>query len=348
MIEHAKILTDWSTAIKEGEMVLIIAYPEAYDLAMAIVGEVAKRKASYLVILESDEILRMYLENADNDTLSLFPLHYKSALEASDVVIWINAPTVVNALAETSSEKLALRANTREPLFSLHLSKKWCDTLHPCAALAQQAGMKLDEYKDFVYDAIFIDWSELAKQMSKIAKELNIHSDIHLLGPSTDLHADTTGRLWMIEDGRHNMPSGEVYTSPVEESVEGKIYFDIPFLYQGKVIDGVNLWFEAGRVVDYAADQGEKTLKSIIEVDDGSSRLGEIAIGMNRGISKYTMNLLFDEKIGDTIHCALGKALVECNGENQSAIHVDMVKNMKKGEIVSGGTTIYKHGKFLV
>jgi len=317
VIKHAEVLVNWSTQVQEDEMVLIISYPEALELVMAITGEIARKKASYLVLLESDEILRTYLEHADNHTLSLFPIHYKSALEASDVVIGINAPRAINVLADVNSEKLALRARTREPLFDLYLSKKWCDTLHPCNALAEQAGMTLDEYRDFVYDAILIDWKDLSKTMSNICEQLNTHSDIHLLGPDTDLYAETNGRVWMIEDGKHNMPSGEIYTSPVEESVEGTIYFDVPFLYQGRVIEGAKLRFEDGHVVDYKAAQGEKTLKSIIELDEGSSRLGEIAIGMNRGIRQYTKNLLFDEKMGDSIHCALGKALKECKGKKQ-------------------------------
>ena len=348
VIEHAKILVNWSTEIQEGEMVLIVMYPEAHELVMSLAGEIARKKASYMVLLESEEILCQYLENADNPTLSLFPRHYESALKASDVVIWINAPLSINALAEIDPEKLATRARTREPLFGLHLSKKWCDTLHPCNALAKQAEMTLDEYRNFVYDAILIDWASLSEQTSSLAAKLNKHSDIHILGPDTDIYAETTGRVWMVEDGKHNMPSGEVYISPLETSVEGKIYFDVPFLYKGKLIEGVKLRFEDGCVVDYSAEKGEDTLKSIIELDDGSSRLGEIAIGMNRGIKRPTKNMLFDEKMSDSIHCALGKALAECNGTNKSAIHVDMVKNMMKGQIISGGMTIYKNGTFPV
>jgi aminopeptidase len=206
--------------------------------------------------------------------------------------------------------------------------------------------MNLELYRDFVYDAIIIDWEKISTEMSRLVEQLNLCQDIRLLGPDTDLYADTTGRAWMCEDGRHNMPSGEIYTSPVEDSVEGRIFFDVPFLHQGNVIDGVRLQFEEGLVVDYSAEQGEKTLKSILEVDDGSKRLGEIAIGMNRGIRHHSMNLLFDEKMADTIHCALGKALKECNGMNESAIHVDMVKSMLDGEIIAGDKIIYKKGKF--
>ena len=347
VFKHAEIIVNWSTQVMENDMVLIRAYPEAHDLVVALAGEIAKKKASYLVLMESDESLSTYLEHADNQTLSLFPRHYKSALDESDVVILIIAPSSKRALADASSEKLAMRARTRESLFDLFLSKRWCDTIHPCDVLAQEAGMNLNEYKDLVYDAILIDWEHLSKEMSILSKLLNKYQDIHLLGSDTDFYAETTGRVWMLEDGKHNMPSGEVYVSPLEKSVEGTIYFNIPFLHNGKQVEGVRLQFENGSVVDYSAERGEQTLKSIIELDDGSRHLGEIAIGMNRGISKYTKNMLFDEKMGDTVHCALGKALKECGGENKSAIHVDMVKNMLDGEIIAGGVTIYKRGKFL-
>lgn len=347
VIKHAETLVNWSTSVSEGDMVLIRAYPEAHDLVVAITGEIAKRRAGYMILMENDEALRTYLEYADDTTLSLFPRQYKSALEESDVVILITAPNRIDVLAESDSEKLALRSKTRKPLFDLMMSKRWCDTLHPCYALAKQAGMSLEEYRDFVYNAILIDWNEISKEMSILRDNLNRFKDIHIIGPETDLYAETAGRSWMMEDGKHNMPSGEVYTSPLEDSVEGRVYFDIPFLYQGNIIEGVRLRFEKGSVVEYSAERGEQTLKSILNVDPGSSRLGEIAIGMNRGIKKHSMTMLFDEKMGDTIHCALGKALGECNGTNDSAIHVDMIKSMHKGKIVAGSETIYNQGEFV-
>ncbi len=321
--------------------------PKAHDLVSALAGEISKRKANYIVLLESDEVLRTYLEYADEETLSLFPRHYASALQESDVVIWIDAPSTEKSLAQVDSKKLVLRAKARELLFEMSLGKKWCDTLHPCEVLAKQASMSLEEYKDFVYEAILIDWEEFSKEMSVLCEKLNRYDDIQLKGPDTDLFALTTGRTWLIEDGKHNMPSGEIYTSPVEDSVEGMISFDIPFMYQGHLVEGVKLEFEQGSVIDYSAERGEGTLKSILEVDSGSSRLGEIAIGMNKGIKKYSMNMLFDEKMGNTIHCALGRALRDCKGTNESAIHVDMIKSMSEGEIVVGEETCYRYGKFV-
>jgi len=344
---HAEILVNWSTDVSEGEMVMIRAGPDAHELVSALAGEIARKKASYMVLLESDEVLRTYLNSAGTETLSLFPKHYASALQDSDVVIWIDAPRNGMVLADTDPEKLALRARTREPLFEMSLRKKWCDTLHPCETLAKRAGMELEEYKEFVYGAIIVDWERFSGEMSALCERLNRHENVRFKGPETDLFAQTSGRIWLVEDGKHNMPSGEVYASPIEESVEGRIFFDIPFMYQGHVVEGVRLKFQRGVVSDYSAEKGERALKSIIEVDDGSNRIGEIAIGMNHGIKRHTMNMLFDEKMGNTIHCALGKALTDCNGTNESSIHVDMIKSMHSGEVIAGNETIYSHGEFI-
>ncbi|MHA2433336.1 MAG: aminopeptidase [Candidatus Thorarchaeota archaeon] len=346
VIEHARVLVNWSTEVNRDEMVLIRASPEAHDLIIAVTGEVAKKGASYMVSMESDEIIRAYVNHADDETISLPPRHFMAAFNECDVIIGISAPSNTMTLSSVNPEILAARSKTRKSILDMMLNKRWCDTVHPCSSLAQQANMSLEEYRNFVYDAILIDWTEASKNMSILKDRLNLHKDIRFLGLDTDLYAETTGRIWAIADGKRNMPSGEVYNSPIEDSVEGKIYFDIPFLYQGKVIEGVRLRFDKGTVVDYSAEKGEQTLKAILEVDDGATRLGEIAMGMNWGISKYTLNMLFDEKIGGTIHCALGQALKECNGMNESAIHVDMIKNMDNGEILAGDETIYRDGKF--
>jgi aminopeptidase len=346
VIEHARVLVNWSTEVDQSEMVLIRAPPEAHDLVVAITGEVAKKGASYMVSMESDEIIKAYVDHADHEAISLYPRHFMAAYNECDVIIGISAPYDAMALSSVNPEILAARNKTRKPILDMMMNKKWCDTVHPCSSLAQLANMSLYEYRDFVYEAILIDWAEASRNMSILKDRLGLYKNIRLLGQDTDLYAETTGRIWSIEDGKHNMPSGEVYTSPVEKTVEGKIRFDIPFLHQGKIIEDVRLQFDKGTVVDFSAEKGEQSLQAILEVDDGATRLGEIAMGMNRGITKYTLNMLFDEKIGGTIHCALGKALKECNGTNESAIHVDMIKSMKIGEILAGDVTIYKDGKF--
>ncbi len=346
IVEHARILVNWSTNVEKEEMVLIRAPPEAHDLVIAISAEVARKGASCMVSMESDEITKAYLNNASDQTISLYPRHFAKAMSECDVIIGVEAPIDTMTLSSVNPEKLIARSRTRKPILDIAMAKRWCDTVHPCEALANQANMALEEYRDFVYNSILIDWEDASQNMSVLRERLCSYKNVRILGQDTDLFAETSQRVWVVADGRNNMPCGEVYISPVEDTVEGRIWFDIPFLYQGKIIEDVRLMFERGRVVDYSAGQGEQTLKAIIEADEGANKLGEIAFGMNKGITKYTMNMLFDEKMWGTIHCALGMALKECNGTNESAIHVDMIKDMHTGEVLAGDDTIYKDGKF--
>ncbi|MFW9931794.1 MAG: aminopeptidase [Candidatus Thorarchaeota archaeon] len=344
--EHAKIIVEWSTEIKKGEMVAVVASPLSHDLAVAVTKEIAKAGAQSMTLMNSEEITRAFFDGANDETLSTEPSHLRALTEKCDAYIVIRSPMNVTALANVDPRKMLLQNKANQEIQAVRLSKKWCLTVHPCLTLAQQANMSMNEYQDFVYGATLIDWKEESKNLFLMKEHLERHTDIRYIGPETDLFAKTEGRIWIASDGKHNLPSGEVFTAPVEDSVEGKIYFDIPFLQQGKVIEGVRLTFEKGEVVDYSAEKSQETLQSIIETDEGSRRLGEMAIGTNRGIKQYTLNMLFDEKIGDTIHCALGRAYKDCNGLNESAIHVDMIKTMIDGEIIAGDETIYSKGKY--
>ncbi len=346
VIEHARILVRWSTQVKEGDMVLVRASPEAHDLAVAVAREVSSAGGKVMVLLDSDELTRTVINNSTDTTLQMLPRHLFEAVRASDVYIALSAPLNTMTMADVDPSKMITAAKANKPISDMVLEKRWCGTVHPCRSLAQQAKMSLDEYADFVYSAVLIDWEKESKTMHLLKSHLESHSDIRFIGPETDLYARTENRIWVVSDGRHNMPSGEVFTAPIENTVEGRIYFDVPFLYQGRVIEGVRLRFEDGVVVDYSAEREQAMLKSILEVDDGARRLGEMAIGTNRGIRRYTLNMLFDEKIGDTVHCALGNAYKDCRGTNESAVHVDMVKNMREGEIYAGNELIYRHGRF--
>lgn len=344
--EHARILVEWSTEVKRGDMVVISANPDAHDLVTAVTKHIAKAGGSPIVIMGSEEFERAFFDAADDDTIQLFPKHVKAALEACDVLIGINSPVNTKALADVDPKKIMMRRMVQKELGEIQLQKRWVGTVHPNRTLAQQANMGLEQYRDFVYSATLIDWEKESKNMYLMKEHLEKHNDIRYVGPETDIHASTEGRIWVASDGKHNMPSGEVFTAPVEDTVEGKIYFDVPFMYQGKVIEGVRLKFEKGEVVDYSAEKSEDVLKEILEIDEGAKKLGEMAIGTNRGIKRYTLNMLFDEKIGDSIHCALGRAYPDCNGTNMSAVHVDIIKSMKEGEIFAGDETIYSHGKY--
>ncbi|MHA1908723.1 MAG: aminopeptidase [Candidatus Thorarchaeota archaeon] len=344
--EHARILVEWSTEVKKGDMVAIVASPLAHDLAVAVTKQVAARGGQPMTLMSSEEITRAFYDGADADTLGTEPTHMKALTEKCDAYIFIRSPMNTKALANVDPKRMMIANKANQDIQAIRLSKRWSLTVHPCLTLAQQANMSMDEYQDFVYGATLVNWKEESKNLFLMKEHLERHSDIRFVGPETDLYAKTEGRIWIASDGKHNMPSGEVFTAPVEDTVEGKIYFDIPFLQMGKVIEGVRLTFEKGEVVDFSAEKSEDALKAVIETDEGSRRLGEMAIGTNRGIKQYTLNMLFDEKIGDTIHCALGRAYKDNNGTNESAVHVDMIKTMIEGEIIAGDEVIYSKGKY--
>jgi aminopeptidase len=206
--------------------------------------------------------------------------------------------------------------------------------------------MSLKEYEDFVYSAILIDWASQRTQMEKLKKALDQADKVRLIGEKTDLTMSVKGRNAIVGDATHNVPGGEVYTAPVDDSAEGEICFDLPGIRYGREIKGIRLKFCKGEVVDYSAETNQDALKSIIETDQGSKRIGELGIGTNRGIKRFTKNILFDEKIGDTIHLALGNAYKDCGGINKSAIHWDIIKTMKPGQILLDGKVLQKDGKF--
>jgi len=344
--EHAKIITEWSTGVRPGDMVVIDSSPEGHELVVALYKTVAKAGGRVITLMNSEEAVKAYYDGASDETLQVVPEHVKALTEACDVYIAIRSPVNTKAMANIDPKRIMINNKTQQEIQGIRLGKRWSLTVHPCQSLAQQANMSLEEYRDFVYGATLIDWAEESKMMYLMKEHLEKHKDIRYIGPETDIIASTDGRIWIASDGKHNLPSGEVFTAPVEDTVEGKIYFDIPFLQQGKVIEGVRLTFEKGEVVDFSAEKEEATLKEIIEIDEGSRRLGEMAIGTNRGIKQHTLNMLFDEKIGDTIHCALGRAYKDCNGANESAVHVDMIKTMIDGEIYAGDELIYSKGKY--
>lgn len=346
IVEHARIITEWSTEVKKGDRVLIRATPDSHDFVVALYKQITSRGGIPITLLNTDEMSRAFFDGADDDTIKTAPDHYEALLEKVDVMIAVRSPSNTKAMANVDSKKVIQRSVAMKKVQDLSLSKRWCLTVHPTTALAQQANMSMSEYQEFVYGATLLDWKEESKMLFKMKEHLERHKDIRFTGPETDLYASTEGRIWIASDGKHNMPSGEVFTAPVEDTVEGRIYFDIPFMQQGKVIEGVRLTFEKGEVVDFSAEKSEATLKEIIEIDEGSRRLGEMAIGTNRGIKQYTLNMLFDEKIGDTIHCALGRAYKDNNGTNESAVHVDMIKTMLDGEITAGDEVIYSKGKY--
>jgi aminopeptidase len=219
----------------------------------------------------------------------------------------------------------------------------------PNESFAQAAGMSLGEAMEFFFDATLRDWEEASRRYRRIGDLFQTASRVRIVGRDTDLAFSTAGRTYVVGDGHINIPDGEVYTAPVEDSAEGVITFKYPGVYAGRTIDGIRLELRAGEVVAATADTGEEFLQQILAIDDGARRIGEFGVGVNFGIDRFIGDILFDEKIGGTIHLALGRAYAECGGKNQSALHWDLVKDLRReGAIELDGRRVFEDGRFLV
>jgi len=344
--EHAKLIVTYATGIKKGDQVLIMASDYGLDLASEIYNEAAKSGGSPLIMMTPSEVNRAYYEVTSEEFLDLFPNHLYDLTKASDVIISIRSDINTKTLGNVDPKKQTRRDKTLRKIQDERLSKRWCLTQAPTPGYAQDADMSLKEYEDFVYASILIDWRSQRAQMEKLKKALDQADKVQIMGEKTNLTMSVKGRNAIVGDATHNVPGGEVYTAPVDDSAEGEIWFDLPGIRYGREIKGVRLRFSKGQVVDYSAETNEHVLKSIIETDQGSKRIGELGIGTNRGIRRFTKNILFDEKIGDTIHLALGRAYKDCRGVNESAIHWDIIKTMKPGQILMDGRVLQKDGKF--
>jgi len=259
------------------------------------------------------------------------------------------------SLSGVDPDLQARMAKASRPLKNKLLKKKWTLTLFPTEAYAQDAEMSLRDFEDFVYSATFSDedhpvkaWQDLKKRQDKLISKLEGAKDVHIVGPGTDLRMSIDGRTFINSAGTHNMPSGEVFTGPIESSAEGFIEYDYPVVNQGREIDGIRLVFAKGKVVEATATKNQDFLLKMLDMDPGARRLGELGIGTNFRIQKFIKTILFDEKIGGTIHLALGSSYTETGGKNKSGLHWDMIKDLRKGgELRIDGKAIQKDGKFL-
>ena len=233
---------------------------------------------------------------------------------------------------------------------------RWAGVLCPAPAHAQDAGMSVSEYESFVFRACHVQdggdaaehWRSQSAELAAHAERLASVRELRIVGPGTDLRVDVSGRKWEAADGHYNMPDGEVFTSPVETETEGEISFSFPALFHGREVDGIALRFEGGKIVATEARRGHDFLEALLDLDEGARRLGEVAFGLNYEIDRFTSNTLFDEKIGGTMHVALGSAFEELGGLNESALHWDLVCDLRaEGEVYADGELVWRAGRFL-
>lgn len=356
----ANLCVNYSVELKPKEKVLI----QGSELALPLINEIYKEcllSDGYPFIIPNLNLEYTFYKHAKEHQLKYVSPFAKFLAENIDATISVWSKPNVKELTNINPSKVKMHRASQKELMEIFLKRsaegklKWVGLVYPMNSHAQEAGMSLEEYEDFVFKSCLVDkedpiveWKKIHDEQEKICEYLNQVDEIHMTGKDTDLTLNVKDRKWINSDGKNNMPSGEVFTGPVENSANGKIRFTYPGIYSGREIEDIALTFEDGKVVNASAAKGEELLQELLKIE-GADRIGEAAIGTNYGITKFTKHMLFDEKMGGTIHIALGASYPESGGLNKSAIHWDILKDMKKdGEIYADGKLFYKDGKFLI
>jgi aminopeptidase len=357
----AQTIARYSVSLRPGERFLILTSVPGLPLAREVYREALALGALPVVRTLHPELEELLYGCGNDDQVKFVPEYEKQELEDLNARLVIRGDENVMTLAGVEPARLTLGRQARRPLSERLMARKAagelkvCLTQYPTNASAQEAGMSLADYEEFVFRAVFADrddpiaaWRELSRAQQKHVDFLNNVKILRVEGPGTDISLSVEGRKWVNSDGKANFPSGEVFTGPVEDSGEGHIRFDVPTLFSGQPVENIELEFKAGRVVAARAERGDRMLQSALDTDAGSRFLGEFAFGLNYGITRATKNILFDEKIGGTIHMAVGAGYPETGSQNRSAIHWDMIKDMKQGRVYADAKLVYENGRFIV
>jgi aminopeptidase len=352
----AALLCDYCLEVERGQQVVVRSTSLAAPLLLALQRAVLEREAWPLLRTSLPGQEEGYWSAARDVHLDGFaPLDLAEA-EQTDASLSIHAPENTRALAGVDPALVARAARARSVVREVALRRRWCVSLWPTPAGAQQAGMGTADFAGFVARALFLDrgdpvaaWRELSSVQAQLISKLATASELRIEGEGTDLVLSVAGRRWINSDGRRNMPSGEVFTGPLESSATGVVRFDVPSSPRGVEVSGVSLEFREGVVVAARADRGDAVLQAMLATDDGARRLGEVGIGTNFGIDRAIGTTLFDEKIGGTIHLALGRSYPETGGTNESAIHWDMICDLRKGgRVTADGDPVVDGGRLVL
>jgi aminopeptidase len=332
----ARLLCDWCLELEPDQQVLIATTTLAEPLVAALHRAALERRAWPLLRLTPPQLAEDFYRYAQPPQLEGYAPLELTEVESIDAWVRVDAPANTRALSGVDPALLTRASRARAAIQEARLRLRWCATLWPTAALAQQAGLGLAEYEEFIGRALCLDrpdpvaaWAELSRRQQSLVDRLTAAREIRIQGPGTDLRLRVDGRTWINSDGRRNMPSGEVFTGPLEDSAEGTIRFEIPSSPRGVEVQGVELTFSAGRVVAARADRGEDYLLAALDTDPGARFLGELGIGTNPGIDRPTGSILLDEKIAGTVHLALGRSYPETGGRNASALHWDLICDLR-------------------
>jgi aminopeptidase len=335
----AALLCDWCLEVGERTSVLVSTTPLAAPLIRSLHAALITRGAWPPALrIAMPGVAEDFYRLASEELLDNYsPLDMVDAQNA-DAFLGIQAPENTRALAGVAPDLVARAGRARAPIQEVRLGKRWCGTIWPTTALAQQAGMSDDDYETFVNRALFLDrpdptaaWRELDAHQASLVERLSQAREVRIEADGTDLRLRVDGRTWINSNGKRNMPSGEVFTGPLEDSATGTIRFTIPSSPRAVLVEGVELTFEDGRVTRATAERGQAYLDAALATDDGARFLGELGIGTNAGVDRPTGSTLLDEKMAGTVHLALGRSYPESGGRNVSALHWDLICDLRDG-----------------
>ncbi|MGH2922542.1 MAG: aminopeptidase [Solirubrobacterales bacterium] len=358
----ARILVRHSARVEEGDVCTIEGETAAEPLLQAVFEEVLRAGGRPIMQVALEGQSAAFFELASDEQLDWVSPTARWAVENADVRVAVMASENTRALSRVPPERQTRVQAARKPLMETMMRRsaegdyRWALTLFPTHAYAAEARMSLAAFEDFYYGACLATeadpvgaWARQAEQTKRLAEWIEGRSEVHVTGEGTDLRLGIEGRTFIPADGKHNMPDGEFFTGPVEDSAEGEVRFHLPTSYGGREVAGVRFRFESGRVVDASAERGEEFLLEMLDTDDGARRLGELGIGTNYGITEGTGEILLDEKIGGTVHLAVGRSYPETGGVNDSAIHWDMICDLRRGgRIEVDGEALQEDGQFVV
>jgi aminopeptidase len=350
--EHAEVIVDHCTDVSPEDTVVVRGSPVAEDLVVAVMGQLGEIGATASAKMSSERASRAYRRAMDPEDFET-PAHTLAAAEETDVSISIRGSRNTYATSDVSPAANQASSKANKPLMDEMMDKRWVGTQYPAPGNAQDAEMSLEAYEDFVWNAVNKDWDEQAAFQEQMVEILDPADEVRIVsGDTTDVRMSVDGMITENDNAENNLPGGEVFTAPRPTSVEGEVLFDKPLMAQGREVEDVYLEFDDGVVVDHAAGKNEDVLTSVLETDDGARRLGELGIGMNRDIDRFTYNMLFDEKMGDTVHMALGRAyemnVPDEDLRNESAVHMDMIVDMSEDSSIEvDGEVVQKDGTFV-
>ena len=357
----AEVLVGYSASVRPGDLTVIQGTLNVEPLLEKLVAAVLRAGGQPSVRCEPELDGLLLSEGSDEQIAWLTPGEIED-IEQADVWIVVDAPANTKALTSVDPEREARVQRARMPIRERYLERalagelRWVLTGYPTNGAAQDAEMSLAEYEDFLYGAALLDdgdpvarWRGFADELRRVVEFLGAKQELRFVAEGTDLTFAVGGdRVWAAADGHENFPDGEVFTAPLDHSAEGEISFTFPAVFSGRQVDGVRLRFHEGEVVEATASRGEDFLQEMVGLDDGARRVGELAFGLNDAVRVFTRNILFDEKIGGTMHLALGSAYPEVGGVNRSALHWDMICDLRAGgEVYADGELVYRDGRFL-